>query len=211
MPQEEGLDLISGRIQQFFVVPDGPLALLPLETLIVADDESPRYLLDAGPPIIYGPSATVLCNLAERPAAAASEVQPVLTVANPTYGASSEALASNTPPGDLTPRARYRSGGGALGPLPYTASESKWVAESFKSEGIPVARLDRALATELELARQCQRPSDSAPCLPRAGRSTARQLLRRTGPHAGREGHDAADRRRLLDTDGDLRAGPQPL
>jgi CHAT domain-containing protein len=151
LPEAEGLDLISGRVRQVLVIPDGPLALLPLETLVVADDPSPRYLLDAGPPILYGPSATVLCNLAERLPSAAGEVQPVLTLANPAYGAPSEALVSRAVPSDLAPQTRYRSGGGTLSMLPYTATESKWVAEGFKAEGIPVARLDRTLATELNL------------------------------------------------------------
>ena len=53
-------------MKQLVVIPDGPLALLPFETLIVEPGESPKYLLDVGPPILYAPSATVLLNLAAR-------------------------------------------------------------------------------------------------------------------------------------------------
>ena len=58
--------LTNGEVKQLVVIPDGPLALLPFETLIVEPGESPKYLLDVGPPIFYAPSATVLLNLAAR-------------------------------------------------------------------------------------------------------------------------------------------------
>jgi CHAT domain-containing protein len=152
IPPSEQEALLSGKIRRVVVIPDGPLALLPMEALVVNNDSPPQYLLDAGPPILYGPSATVLYNLAERPATAASrDVQPVLTVANPAYSSSTEPLAATSPIDDLTPRSSYRSGGGTLNSLPYSGTESKWVAESFKTMGIPVARLDQALATENNL------------------------------------------------------------
>ena len=67
-------------------MPDSFLAQLPFETLVIRAGAQPQYLLDAGLPTEYAPSATMLLNLAERqvetPAPAA---EPVLTVGNPKY------------------------------------------------------------------------------------------------------------------------------
>jgi tetratricopeptide (TPR) repeat protein len=51
-----------------YIVPDGALERLPLETLLVSPSSREqsaaqrRYWLDEGPPLAYGPSATVLVN-----------------------------------------------------------------------------------------------------------------------------------------------------
>ena len=67
LPPAQRDAITRGKVKRLIVVPDGPLALLPLETLVVRPGEDPQYLLDAGPPIIYGPSATILYNLARFP------------------------------------------------------------------------------------------------------------------------------------------------
>ena len=78
----------GGTFSQLVIVPDGPLALLPFEALVVGDRSDPRYLFDVAPPIVYGPSATVIYNLAEREAAATpANIKPVLTVGDPAYPA----------------------------------------------------------------------------------------------------------------------------
>jgi CHAT domain-containing protein len=94
-------------------------------------------------------SATVLYNLVQRDRNQPGEpaAQPVLTVANPAYTTPasvpvSEGLA------ELAARGRFRSAGGTLSALPYTQSESAWVAEGFKKHGITVAALREGLATE---------------------------------------------------------------
>jgi CHAT domain-containing protein len=145
------------------VVPDGALSLLPFETLVVRPGPSPQYLLDVGPPIRYGPSATVLHNLAERVAAAVpAGREPVLTVGNPDYGAELPAAPPGHPLGPAAPagappldqlaaRSRYSARGGRLTPLPFSGTESQWVAEVFAERGIRAARLEGRQATKANL------------------------------------------------------------
>jgi CHAT domain-containing protein len=66
------------------VIPDGPLHKLPLETLLLASDDGPRYLLEELPPVIYVPSTGVLAHLADRPKGIAEQLS-LLTVGNPDY------------------------------------------------------------------------------------------------------------------------------
>ena len=129
--------IAAGEVKRLIVVPDGPLALLPFEALVVERASGIRYLLDAGPPIVYAPSATVLYNLADRPPApvqAGAAEQPVLTVADPVYGGA--ASPSAKPIERLAARSRYSAVGGALADLPYSGEESSWVAEAFKKRQI---------------------------------------------------------------------------
>ena len=87
VPESQRQELTSGKTKMLTVIPDGSLALLPFETLIVsAADESDReYLLDVGPPIAYAPSAAVLLNLAKREKADAAAPQTLLTLGDPAY------------------------------------------------------------------------------------------------------------------------------
>ena len=64
VPEEVGRQITEGGAKYLVVVPDGPLAYLPMETLLVKPGQ---YLLDVAPPILYAPSATVLHNLLKRP------------------------------------------------------------------------------------------------------------------------------------------------
>jgi CHAT domain-containing protein/Tfp pilus assembly protein PilF len=151
VPQAEQKTIREGRVKRLVVLPDGPLALLPFEVLVVEAGQEPKYLLDAGPPILYAPSATVLYNMAERPAAKrATDREPVLAVGDPAYGEvgaddpapTSSALAA------LTSRSRYNNGGGRLSRLPYTGWEIQWVAKGYGEAGINVGTLSRTTATE---------------------------------------------------------------
>ena len=63
MPGAEREAILNGELKRLIVVPDGPLAYLPYEALVVERAADPVYLLDVGPPIAYGPSATILYNL----------------------------------------------------------------------------------------------------------------------------------------------------
>jgi CHAT domain-containing protein len=154
---------VSGKLKRLVVVPDGALSLLPFETLVVRPGPAPQYLLDVGPPIRYGPSATVLHNLAERLAAAVpAGREPVLTVGNPDYGPEPPAAPSGHPLGPAAPagappldqlaaRSRYSGRGGKLTPLPFSGTESQWVADVFGERGIRAARLEGRQATKANL------------------------------------------------------------
>jgi CHAT domain-containing protein len=156
VPEAERKALAEGKVKRLIVVPDGPLALLPFEALVVEPGENPRYLLDVGPPIVYAPSATVLYNLSDRktPGKAKADRSPVLTVGNPTYrAAKAPQVAANTGGtlGQLAARSRYGSAGGTLAQLPYSGTESTWVAEAYKKQGIESAALIEQTATEANL------------------------------------------------------------
>ncbi len=134
------------------VVPDGPLALLPFETLVVEEGKDAKYLLDTGPPIAYAPSATVLHNLASKPQLPVPpDLKPVLSIADPLYGPTEKEQADARGGGvlkEVTARSRYTRLGGRLERLPYSARESAWVAEVFKQSGLKAGRFLQADATE---------------------------------------------------------------
>jgi len=152
IPEAERNALTNGEVKELVVIPDGALALLPFETLIVEPGDSPKYLLDVGPPIFYAPSATVLLNLATRSVESPttkSAVQPVLTIANPVYGGPQRTPAAPASALDgLAARSRYGAVGGELAPLPHTGTESAWVTDVYKKQGIASAGLLAGLATE---------------------------------------------------------------
>jgi CHAT domain-containing protein len=162
VPPAERALLQSGKVKRLFVIPDGALAMVPFEALVVDKDKDKdkgrKYLLDLDTPVLYAPSATVLMNLDGRPAVAVPPGrEPVLTVGDPAYpekdapsgagpgAGSGEVLAS------LSPRVRYRARGGRLVRLPHSGAESKWVAENFRDNGIPVAQILGAEATEAKV------------------------------------------------------------
>jgi tetratricopeptide (TPR) repeat protein/CHAT domain-containing protein len=159
IPPDQRQALTGGTVKRLIVIPDGKLSLLPFETLVVEPREPPVYLLDAGPPIECGPSATVLYNLVERPATAAvAQREPVLTVGNPDYGGPGEQVAAK--PADtlnqVAARSRYRSLGGRLTDLPYSGWESSWVAETFQKAGIKTVRLERGAATKAKVCAEME-------------------------------------------------------
>jgi CHAT domain-containing protein len=147
LPVAEREALSSGGCRGLVIVPDGPLVSLPFEALVIEPAARPKYLLDVGPPVLYAPSATVLLNLAQRSIgdqAAAPNKQPVLSVANPIYRTAAPLSGSDEP----ASRGQYRSVGGTLAELPFSGTESAWLAEGFKKQGVSVAALRRELATE---------------------------------------------------------------
>jgi CHAT domain-containing protein/Tfp pilus assembly protein PilF len=149
IPETHRADLAEGKIKRLIIIPDGKLSLLPFEALVVKPGKSPKYLLDVGPAIIYGPSATVLYNLADRPVAEHSGNQePVLTVGNPAYGGKAEQLVSNNANEVLSVNSRYHALGGKLAPLPYSGWESNWVAEIFNKAGMKSVSLQGIEATK---------------------------------------------------------------
>jgi len=147
VPEDVRGELTGGGVKRLVIVPDGPLALLPFETLVVDPDAGPQYLLDAGPPIVYAPSSTVLIGLADRARPAArSDREPVLAVGDPAYPRPGQSPAAA--PLVETARTRYAVAGGALPPLPYTAWEVQSVAKVFDDAGVKAVTLTGPTATE---------------------------------------------------------------
>ena len=153
IPAEIRDTITGGELKKLIIVPDGPLALLPFETLVVTDDQAPEYLLDVAPPIIHGPSATILYNLAQLAKGANGSKEPVLTIGDPAYpntGPSSSR--SDSALAQLTAGTRYSTVGGQLARLPYSGTESNWVASVFERDGaIKSKRLTGDQATESNL------------------------------------------------------------
>lgn len=147
IPVPERAALTEGRFKRLIVVPDGPLAQLPFETLTVDQAGQETVLLDVGPPVLYAPSATILLNLADRPVERIDvRREPVLAVGNPRYtapGNAAEGLLAQ-----ITTRAQYIGAVGRFPPLPHTAWEIAWLAEVFGRKQIPVALLKEEEATE---------------------------------------------------------------
>jgi tetratricopeptide (TPR) repeat protein len=157
IPATERKAIQDGRVKQLIVIPDGPLALLPFEALVVETGAEPKYLLDARPPVRYAPSATVLHKLAERAAGnLANERAPVLAVGDPAYGTIGVGdAAPATTLAALTPGSRYSTVGGRLGRLPYSGLEAQWVVKQFSDAGIDASSFSGATATERGLRYWC--------------------------------------------------------
>ncbi len=150
VPDTERKAILAGKLEHLVIVPDGPLALFPFEALVVEETKEPKFLLDAGPPIAYAPSATVLYNLSERSALSlATDREPVLAIGDPAYG---EAGATDPVPkttlAALTSRSQYSSVGGRLSRLPYSGAEVRSVVKDFSEAGINTASLTGTTATE---------------------------------------------------------------
>lgn len=157
VPEAQRKVITEGNPKRLIVIPDGPLSLLPIETLVVEPGENPRYLLDVAPPIFYGPSVTVLYNLAGRRAPPADgRPAHVLTVGDPLYPGESDdsAKAAAGAIKDLTTRSRYAALGLHPRPLPYSGVESGWVADDFSKVGVATTQLQREKATKANLREQ---------------------------------------------------------
>jgi CHAT domain-containing protein len=147
IPAAERSALTDGTCKRLIVVPDGSLALVPFEALVVEPGNEPKYLLDAGPPVVYAPSAAVLYNLSRRPAPTDSAPR-LLTVGDPAYPLPAQvATARGAATGPAT-GSRYRTTGGGLARLPHSGTESTWVAEAFGKQGATTTRLAGQQATE---------------------------------------------------------------
>jgi len=152
VPEAERARLTSGKLKRLLVVPDGPLAFLPFETLVVKPGAQPAYLLDTGPAICYGPSAKVMYLLAARPTPALpAGREPVLTVGDPSYPAADgtvQVAATSTAGAGGPSQSRYSLHGAVLPRLPYSATESQWVSDVFTKQELGAVRLVAGDATE---------------------------------------------------------------
>ncbi len=155
LPERKAIE--QGRTERLVIIPDGPLALLPFEALVIEQTKEPTFLLDAGPPTAYGPSATVLYNLAERPGAKpTADRAPVLAVGDPAYGTTgAEDPTPTTTLAALTSRSRYGNAGGSLSRLPYSGIEAQWVVKQFNDAGIDASSFTGATATERGVRYWC--------------------------------------------------------
>lgn len=123
------------RARTAVVIPDGGLARLPFEALIVASGpqtESPRYWLDEGPALHLAPSATALLALGERPDVHHHGVRPALSLYDVEYRSD-----------------RAPTGVAAWPPLPGTALEARRLREALG--GSSVDALTGSDATEAAL------------------------------------------------------------
>jgi CHAT domain-containing protein/tetratricopeptide (TPR) repeat protein len=142
--------MIGGLTRRLIVVPDGPLALLPFEALVVETGEEPKYLLDVGPPITYSPSASVLMNLQERPHLRTNR-EPLLTVGDPVY--SQEEPPVVVASGGSEAKTRYGAAGGRLVRLPFTAQEVQWIVKGAEENKVKAVSMLRGDATESAVRR----------------------------------------------------------
>lgn len=145
VPAAEREALVSGKVKRLIVIPDGSLALLPFETLIVSDQSEPEYLLDVGPPIAYASSATVLLNLTGRKPADQYAAERLLTLGDPAYSQPTSEDAVDRQLGLGRAANRFRA---ALSRLPYTGWESSWVYDQFSKAGLKGIKVTGAQATE---------------------------------------------------------------
>lgn len=138
-------EIRTGRYRRLIIVPDGPLALLPFEALVVEQEPELKFLLDVAPPISYSPSATILMNLAQRPVVEIpADRDPVLALGDPAYNAASPAQSDQVAQIDTA----FRSRGGKLSRLPYSGLEATWVARTFSQHGMKAGVLRDTAATE---------------------------------------------------------------
>ena len=149
IPAAEREMLVQGKVGRLLVIPDGPLARLPFEALVVDAGDDLKYLLDSGPPIQYAASATILVNLAARQRMQPDpSTEPVLTVGDPVYGEVDPDSDGGSVLDQVAARTQYVRSAGSLSPLPYSGWETAWVADVFGKCDIGVAQLRGAEATE---------------------------------------------------------------
>ena len=151
VPKLQREAILAGKYKHLMVVPDGKLAILPFEALVVRGGEGADIPAGRGPGDPLWPSATVLYNLGERASAvASSDREPVLTSGQPgLFGRAGGRAQRHARPG----RGQFplRRPGRQAGPLPYSGWESTWVADAFRKAGIGAVRLEGGEATKVRL------------------------------------------------------------
>ena len=71
--------------RRLYVLPHGILNLVPFEALVTGESDGvPRYWMEAGPPIAYATSASVLATLASRPPRAIA-AGPIVALGDPVF------------------------------------------------------------------------------------------------------------------------------
>lgn len=151
LPDAVQASLRDKQYRRLLIVPDGPLAMLPFEALVLNEAPQTEYVLDVAPPISYALSATILMNLQERPAVELpADRESVLAVGDPAYDASNDAPSERVAALDRA----FRGRGGQLARLPYSGLEATWVAETFTKHGMKAGMLRDRSATEAAVRAQ---------------------------------------------------------
>ncbi len=152
-PSEVRRQINERRPKTIVLIPDGALHNLPFEALLISAGENPRFVLDEFPPIAYVPSASILANLRQRPAAPVKNQRRLLTV-GPEYG-SRIAVTKTTEPaaGNLVAQTELTRDlfAGSAGPLPELKGaqrECERLESAFQQRGLEVLRLLGNDATE---------------------------------------------------------------
>ena len=150
VPPTEREALMARDFDDFVILPDGPLLLLPFEALVVDVGPQTKYLLDVGPPIQYAPSGTILVNLKLQPAKSqTADREPVLTIGDPIYARGDDwTEASSTVLEQPGTSVQYGVAGGVLTPLPFSGIESRWISQVCAARGIEAGQLLESQATE---------------------------------------------------------------
>lgn len=150
---------------RLFIVGDGPLHRLPFESLFI-DEEGKQVLLDQLPPMVYGPSATILLHsriLQQKPSVK-SRLE-LVALGDPQFArdatsGSVKGPATETAAAMLRTRALSRFG--KLTPLPGTRAEieviQKTMAASGKANEAQVKILSGPDATITNLVRDVDQP-----------------------------------------------------
>lgn len=108
-------------VEQLLIVADGPLAHVPLETLVPPNSAQPW---GATQRIAYGPSASVLTGLANAPRSE-HRVRSMLAVGNPSASAAPA----------LAEASRRREETSSTAPLPYAEQEARDLHKLFRAGG----------------------------------------------------------------------------
>ena len=155
IPQELRPSLTNDSIKKLIIIPDGPLSLLPFETLVVENIENdPSYLIDVGPPILYAPSATILYNLSQRHENHFQHhSEKVLSVGNPDYSQKKQSNSSFSTRDSHSTGSHYSLLDNLLSNLPFSLTESNWIVENFQKVGLETVQQLGSKATEANLRR----------------------------------------------------------
>lgn len=124
-------DRVRSRVEQLqprrlIIVPDGPLHLLPFESMRTARGLEPRFVLDDFPAISYVASANILAVLRARDSRPLTSKAAVLTAGDPQYGSTQVA----------TIRGVYEQFSGTLHALPGSERECRRVAAAFSQADV---------------------------------------------------------------------------
>ena len=146
--------------ENVLILPDGPLASLPFEAIVVEkDQDDARYWLDVGPSVSYASSGTVFANLKRRKAPSPlSRSLDVLTVYDPLFDVGEVTAALSEEGSEENPavvnvamltRSTYENSGGGLQRLPGTALEGRALMDAFADhQGTEIVNLYGVDATE---------------------------------------------------------------
>lgn len=147
---------VPHSIRHLVIITDGALHQLPFESLLMPESKEPsdrrvHYVIDDLPPLRYGPSLSVLAEIADSKSNQKQSTEQLLTVGNPAYPTDERQRAI---PSWQELLRQMPTDGGHFVPLTHSEDESNAVFASF-SELPPTGRtrLLQAAATEAEVRK----------------------------------------------------------